>query len=122
MTSGFVDGSYGVNAHSEHKAGGDELVKWMATPEFGQLFASTLKQISAVPGITPGDPLLAQACQNLQDQRRAYMMVVDFGYGNPLAVDQDGEALQKMLGGTSAADAGKLVQKGISAWFKPSGG
>lgn len=122
VTSGFVDGSYGINAHSEHKAEATELVKWMATPEFGQSFASTLKQISAVPGTTPGDPLLAQAYQNFKTNGATYMMVVDFGYGNPLGRDQDGEALQKMLGGTSAADAGKLVQKGISAWFKPSGG
>jgi raffinose/stachyose/melibiose transport system substrate-binding protein len=122
LTSGFVDGSYGVNAHSEHKTEAMELVKWMATPEFGRLYANTLKQISAVPGVTPGDPLLAQTYQNFKSHGATYMMVVDFGYGNPLGRDQEGEALQKMLGGTSAADAGKLVQKGISAWFKPSGG
>jgi hypothetical protein len=50
------------------------------------------------------------------------MTVVDLGYGNPLGRDHDGMALQKMLGGGSAADAGKFVQKGVSAWFKPSGG
>jgi raffinose/stachyose/melibiose transport system substrate-binding protein len=122
LTSGFVDGSYGVNAHSAHKAEAIELAKWMATPEFGQLFAGTLKQISAVPGVTPGDPLLAQAYQNFKTHGATYMMVVDFGYGNPLGRDQEGLALQKMLGGTSPADAGKLVQKGVSAWFKPSGG
>jgi raffinose/stachyose/melibiose transport system substrate-binding protein len=122
LTSGFVDGSYGVNAHSEHKTEAIELAKWMATPEFGQLYAGTLKQISAVPGTTPGDPLLAQTYQNFKSHGATYMMVVDFGYGNPLGRDQEGEALQKMLGGASAADGGKLVQKGISAWFKPSGG
>jgi raffinose/stachyose/melibiose transport system substrate-binding protein len=122
LTSGYVDGSYGVNANSAHKAEATELVKWMATPEFGQLYASTLKQISLVPGTTPGDPLLAQTYQSYQQHGATYMMVVDFGYGNPLGRDQEGQALQKMLGGTSAADAGKLVQKGISAWFKPSGG
>ncbi len=122
LTSGFVDGSYGVNAHSGHKAQAIELAKWMATPEFGQLYANTLKQISAVPGTTPGDPLLAQSYQNFKAHGATYMMVVDFGYGNPLGRDQEGEALQKMLGGESATDAGKLVQRGISAWFKPSGG
>jgi raffinose/stachyose/melibiose transport system substrate-binding protein len=122
LTSGYVDGSYGVNAHSGHRTEAIELAKWMATPEFGRLYASTLKQISAVPGTTPGDPLLAQALQNYQAHGATYMMVVDFGYGNPLGRDQEGQAMQKMLGGTSAADAGKLVQKGISAWFKPSGG
>ncbi len=122
LTSGFVDGSYGVNAHSPNKAAAIDLVKWMATPQFGQLFASTLKQISLVPGVTPTDPLLAQAYQNYKTHGAQYMMVVDFGYGNPLGRDQEGLALQKMLNGTSATDAGRLVQKGISAWFKPSGG
>jgi raffinose/stachyose/melibiose transport system substrate-binding protein len=122
VTSGFVDGSYGVNAHSPHKAQAMELIKWMATPEFGNLYAKELKQISAVPNVTPGDPLLAQAYQNFKTNGATYMMVVDFGYGNPLGRDQEGLALQKMLAGTSPADAGKLVQKGISAWFKPSGG
>ena len=122
LTSGYVDGSYGVNAHSAHKAEATELLKWMATPEFGKLYASTLKQISAVPGVAPTDPLLAQAYQNFKSHGATYMMVVDFGYGNPLGRDQEGLALQKMLAGTSPADAGKLVQKGISAWFKPSGG
>jgi raffinose/stachyose/melibiose transport system substrate-binding protein len=122
LTSGFVDGSYGVNAHSAHQAAAIDLVNWMATRDFGQRYASTLKQISAVPGTTPGDPLLAEALRNYQTHGASYMMVVDFGYGNPLGRDQEGLALQKMLAGTSAADAGKLVQKGISAWFKPSGG
>jgi raffinose/stachyose/melibiose transport system substrate-binding protein len=122
LTSGYVDGSYGVNAHSDHRAEATDLVKWMATPEFGQLYASTLKQISLVPGTTPGDPLLAQAYQNYKDHGATYMMVVDFGYGNPLGRDQEGQALQKMLAGGSAADAGRFVQKGISAWFKPNGG
>jgi raffinose/stachyose/melibiose transport system substrate-binding protein len=122
LTSGYVDGSYGVNAHSPHQAEAMELVKWMSTPAFGQLYANTLKQISLVPGTTPSDPLLAQAFKNYQEHGATYMMVVDFGYGNPLGRDQEGQALQKMLSGDSAADAGKLVEKGISAWFKPSGG
>lgn len=122
LTSGFVDGSYGVNAHSAHQAEAVQLVNWMATRQFGQMFANTLKQISAVPGTAPSDPLLAQELRNYQTHGTSYMMVVDFGYGDPLGRDQEGLALQKMLGGTSATDAGKLVQKGISAWFKPSGG
>ncbi len=122
LTSGYVDGSYGINAKTTHKAEATELLKWMATPAFGQLYADTLKQISLVPGTTPSDPLLAQAYKNYQDHGATYMMVVDFGYGNPLGRDQEGMALQKMLGGGSAADAGKFVQKGVSAWFKPSGG
>jgi raffinose/stachyose/melibiose transport system substrate-binding protein len=123
VTSGWVDGSYGVNTKSAHRAEALNLVKWMATREFGQLFANELKQISAVPGTTPGDPMLAEMFKNYQDHGVPYMMLVSFGYGNPLGRDATGEALQKMLNGdASAADAGKQIQKGIDAWFKPSGG
>ncbi|HEX6471157.1 MAG TPA: extracellular solute-binding protein [Streptosporangiaceae bacterium] len=122
VTSGWVDGSYGVNAKTRHQAQALDLVRWMATPEFGQLFANQLKQISAVPGTTPGDPLLAQMLKNYTDHGVPYMMVVSFGYGNPLGRDAEGTALQKMLNGdASASDAGKEIQKGIHAWFKPSG-
>jgi raffinose/stachyose/melibiose transport system substrate-binding protein len=123
VTSGWVDGSYGVNAKSQHRAEALELVKWMATKEFGQLFASELKQISAVPGTTPGDPRLAEMFKNFQDHGAPYMMFVSFGYGNPLGRDTEGTALQKMLNGdASSSDAGKEIQKGIGAWFKPGSG
>ncbi|HEU0193850.1 MAG TPA: extracellular solute-binding protein [Gaiellales bacterium] len=123
VTSGWVDGSYGLNAKSQHRAEALELVKWMATKEFGQLFANELKQISAVPGTTPGDPMLAEMLNNFQEHGAPYMMLVSFGYGNPLGRDAEGTALQKMLNGqASASDAGKEIQKGIDAWFKPSGG
>ncbi|HEU5156194.1 MAG TPA: extracellular solute-binding protein [Streptosporangiaceae bacterium] len=123
VTSGWVDGSYGVSTKSRHQAEALELVKWMATKEFGGLFAGELRQISAVPGVTPSDPLLAQMLKNYTDHGAPYMMLVDFGYGNPLGRDAEGTALQKMLNGdASAADAGKEIQKGIGAWFEPSSG
>lgn len=119
-TSGFVDGSYGVNAKSAHQAEALELVKWMATPEFGQMFTDELAQISAVPGVTPKDPLLAEMHRNYTDHGSQYMMVVHFGYGDPLGRDIEGEGLQKMLNGdASAQTAADEVQKGIAAWFKP---
>jgi raffinose/stachyose/melibiose transport system substrate-binding protein len=123
VMSGWVDGSYGISAKSPHQAEALELVKWMATKEFGQQFADHLRQISAVPGTTPSDPMLAQMLKNYQDHGVPYMMFVSFGYGNPLGRDVEGTALQKMLNGdASASDAGKEIQKGIRAWFKPTSG
>jgi raffinose/stachyose/melibiose transport system substrate-binding protein len=122
LTSGYVDGSYGVNAKSAHRAQALDLIDWMATPQFGRLFANLLKQIPAVPGTAPSDPLLKQMLADYQAHGATYMMVVDFGYGDPLGRDQEGTALQKMLGGTSQASAGQMIQKGISAWFKPTAG
>jgi raffinose/stachyose/melibiose transport system substrate-binding protein len=119
-TSGFIDGSYGLNSKSKQQAKALELLKWMATPEFGQLFTNELTQISAVPGVTPKDPLLAQMLANYRDHGSQYMMSVHFGYGDPLGRDIEGEGLQKLLNDDgSAQDAANEVKKGIGAWFKP---
>lgn len=120
LTSGFVDGSYGVNSKSAHQAQALELVKWMATPEFGQLFTNELTQISAVPGVTPKDPLLAQMNNNYKSHGAQYMMAVHFGYGDPLGRDIEGQGLQKILNGDgSGKDAAEGVKKAVASWFKP---
>ncbi|MQA97810.1 MAG: extracellular solute-binding protein [Streptosporangiales bacterium] len=120
VTPGFADGSYGVNAKSPNQKEALELVKWMATPEFGQLFADELKQISAVPGVSPKDPLLAEMIAKYRSQGEPYSMAVHFGYGEPLGRDAEGEAIASMLlGKMDAKAAGTKIQKDISAWFKP---
>lgn len=122
VTPGFADGSYGVNAKSPNQKEALELVKWMATPEFGQLFADELKQISAVPGVAPKDPLLAEMIGKYRTQGEPYSMAVHFGYGEPLGRDAEGEAIASMLLGKSDAKAaGSKIQKDIEAWFKPEG-
>ena len=49
-TAGWADGNFGVSAKSTKQEAATELVKWMATKEFGQMVADEIKQISAVPG------------------------------------------------------------------------
>ena len=44
-----------------------ELVKWMTTKEFGQMVNDDIKQISAVPGVDPSDPLLKQMSDNYKN-------------------------------------------------------
>jgi raffinose/stachyose/melibiose transport system substrate-binding protein len=122
LVPGWTDGSWGVNAGSKHQAEALELVKWMATKEFGQAFTDELKQISPVPGVTPSDPLLAQMAKAYEERPAPYLMLVDFRYGQPLGTDLLSEGLQQMLLGKADAEqvAGQ-VQKGLSQWFKPQG-
>jgi raffinose/stachyose/melibiose transport system substrate-binding protein len=120
LVPGWTDGSWGVNAAGKHQAEALELVKWMATKEFGQAFTDELKQISPVPGVTPSDPLLAEMARAYQERPAPYLMLVDFRYGEPLGTDLVGEGIQQMLLGK--ADAGQVaasVQKGLSQWFEP---
>ncbi|PSK92333.1 carbohydrate ABC transporter substrate-binding protein (CUT1 family) [Murinocardiopsis flavida] len=120
LTPGFADGSYGVNAASGNKEAATKLVEWMATKEFGSAFSKELGQISAVPGVTPDDPLLAKMQADYADHGTPYMQGVYFGYGDPMGRDAEGAALASMLlGDASEKEAGEQIQKEISAWFKP---
>lgn len=120
VVPGFVDGSYGVNAKSKNKAAAKELVSWMATEEFGQLFADELKQISPVPGVEPSDPVVAEMAQAYAERPAPYLLLVDFRYGQPSGTDLLGAGLQKMLLGQSTPEqVAASLQKGISQWYRP---
>lgn len=120
VVPGYVDGSYGVNAKSKNKDAAKELVSWMATQEFGQLFADELKQISPVPGVEPTDALVAEMARAYDERPAPYLLLVDFRYGQPSGTDLLGAGLQKMLLGKAAPEqVAADLQKGISQWFKP---
>jgi raffinose/stachyose/melibiose transport system substrate-binding protein len=120
LVPGWTDGSWGVNSRSAHQAEALELVKWMASKEFGQAFTDELKQISPVPGVTPSDPLLAQMAAAYQERPSSYVMLVNFRYGQPLGTDLLSEGLQQMLlGKADAEEVAQQVQKGLSQWFEP---
>jgi raffinose/stachyose/melibiose transport system substrate-binding protein len=121
VVPGFVDGSYGVNAKSKNKKAAKELVSWMATKEFGQLFADELKQISPVPGVESKDPLVAEMAQAYEDRPAPYLLLVDFRYGTPSGTDLLGAGMQKMLLGKATPEqVAADLQKGVSQWFKPA--
>jgi len=120
---GWVDASYGLNAKSKHQKEALELLNWMATPEFGQLVADDLKQVSLVNGVTSSNELLKQMATDYRANPTPYMMLVDFRYGTPLGSDLAATGLQNMLLGKQNAQAvASDIQKGISQWFKPTGG
>jgi len=120
---GWVDASYGLNAKSKHQKEALELLQWMTTTEFATMVADDLKQVSLVKGVQSSDALLKQMVQDYQADPTPYLMLVDFRYGTPLGSDLAATGLQNLLLGKQSAQAvSSDIQKGISQWFKPTGG
>lgn len=120
-TAGWADGNFAVNAKSPDKEAALELVKWMATPEFGQLVADEVKQISAVPGVTYSDPVLKQVSDNYDSNGSPYLLLTDFRYGTPTGTDLLGKGVQEMfLGSKDAAAVSSALDTGVKTWFKPT--
>jgi raffinose/stachyose/melibiose transport system substrate-binding protein len=120
LVPGFVDGSFGVSAQSAHQEASIDLVRWMATPEFGQAFTDELRQISAVPGVEPSDEILAQALDAYLENPSPYVTYAYFSGGEPTAWDLASEGLSDLvLGSSSAEEAANHIQQGVDQWFEP---
>lgn len=117
---GYVDGSFGVSEASDNKEAALELVEWMASAEFGQLFSDELAQISPVPGVTPSDELLAEAVDAYAAEPSPYITYAYFSGGTPAAWDLASESFSSVvLGEIAAADAAGQIQRGVDQWFTP---
>ena len=80
-----------------------------------------IRQISAVPGVEPTDPLLKQMSQNYTDSGSPYLLLTDFRYGSPTGTDLLGKGLQELLLGSKDATAvSQDLDTGVKTWFKPS--
>ncbi len=120
LVPGYVDGSFGVSAKSPDQEAALDLVRWMATPEFGQAFTDELRQISAVPGVEPSDDLLAQALEAHLANPGPYVTYAYFSSGEPTAWDLASEGLSNfVLGQSSAEEAAGHIQQGVDQWFEP---
>jgi len=120
-TTGYADGAFGISAKSDAQDASKELVKWMATKEFGQLVADKVKQLSAVPGVSYSDPLMKQMSENYTKNPTPYLLLVDFRYGTPSGSVLLGKGVQEMLlDKKSAAAVSTDLQTGVSQWFKPA--
>lgn len=120
-TAGWADGNFAVNSKSPNKEAATELVTWMATPEFGQLVADEVKQISAVPGVTYSDPVLKQVADDYDRTGSPYLLLTDFRYGTPTGTDLLGKGAQELfLGSKDATTVSTELNTGVMTWFKPS--
>ena len=119
LTPGFVDGGYALTKNSAQKEAATELLNWMATPEFGELFAKNVKQISAVNGVVPEDELLAKMIKEYNDNGAPYLPAVEFRLEQPWGTTLIGENVQRIwLGEESADEAAKTVWSGVSQWYR----
>lgn len=122
LTPGWVDASFGVNSTSPDKEEALELVRWMASAEFGQMVSDELKQLNPAEGVTPTDPLLEEISQLRNESPTPYLLLQDFRYGEPTGTDLMSAGLQSMLlGDATAPEVAQDLQKGIAQWFEPKG-
>lgn len=120
-TAGWADGNFAVNSKSPHQEAATELVQWLTTPEFGQLVADEVKQISAVPGVTYSDPVLKQVADDYDKTGSPYLLLTDFRYGSPTGTDLLGKGAQELfLGSKDAKTVSTELNTGVMTWFKPT--
>lgn len=120
LTPTYVDGSWSLNAKSTNQAVALNLLRWMASQQFGQLFSNKLSQMSPIRGVTFINPLLAQMAANAKKYPAPYLLIADFRWAAPTGTDIMAPGLQKLfLGTTNPAQLATALQTGISTWFKP---
>ncbi|HYH34522.1 MAG TPA: extracellular solute-binding protein [Nocardioides sp.] len=120
LTPGWVDASFGVNSESPDKEEAVELVRWMATQDFGQMVSDELKQMNPVEGVEPSDPILQEISELYNASPTPYLLLQDFRYGEPTGTDLMAAGLQSMLlGDTDAQAVSEKLQKGVAQWFEP---
>jgi raffinose/stachyose/melibiose transport system substrate-binding protein len=121
LVPGYVDGSFGVSTKSPDREAALELVRWMATPEFGQAYSDEMRQISVVPGVIPKDELLAQALDAHLANPSPYITYAYFSGGEPTGWDLASEGLSDyVLGQSSAEQVAEHIQRGVDQWFTPN--
>ncbi len=114
----YVDGSYGINSASKHQDAAVEFVKFLASKQYGQMFTDTLKQISAVPGVLPTDPVLSTMADRMQSEGTPYLMLTAFRYGQPSGSTLLQNEMQAVLAGDkSVEEAAGNIQRGVAGWF-----
>jgi len=116
----WVDGSYGVNAKSKHKAEALKFMEFMTTKQFGEMFANELTRISAVPDVQTSDPLVNKMADLASTSSTPYLMVVHFNEGKPTTKVTLETSLQGMyLGQLTPEQVAQEVQKSAETWFAP---
>tara|TARA_R110002124_G_scaffold133942_2_gene296448 strand:+ start:9353 stop:10594 length:1242 start_codon:yes stop_codon:yes gene_type:complete len=119
LVARYFDGGYAANAAGSNKEASIKFLNFLASKEFGQAFANTLNNISAVPGVTFDNPLLAEV-NDLNQSSIPYLMLVHFRFGEPSgSVLIQGE-MQKLFAGQTTPEAvGEALTTGLAAWYEP---
>lgn len=116
----YVDGSYGVNASTDHAEAALEFVRFLASQQYGQMFTDTLQQISAVPGTNPEDDVLAGIVGLMEDYGSPFLMLTAFRYGQPSGSTLLQNEIQGVFAGVvGIEEAMANIQEGLAAWHTP---
>ncbi|QFT91051.1 Multiple sugar-binding protein precursor [Bacillus sp. THAF10] len=116
----WVDGSFGINANSEHKEEAKKFLEFLTTKEFGDLFTKEFKMISANPEVQSDDELVNSLSEAVNQYSTPYMMLVHFAGGNPTTKVTIETELQGMYIGDQTVDGVvEKVQESAESWFEP---
>jgi len=114
----YADGGYGINADSEHIEEALEFIRFTATKEYGEMFTSKLKQISAIPGVSSDYPALKRIIEIAHPT--PYLMLTAFRYGNPSGSTLLQNEVQAMMAGEQDIETTlEKIQTGVASWYEP---
>jgi raffinose/stachyose/melibiose transport system substrate-binding protein len=120
VTPAYADGGFAINSASKHQEEAAELLNWIASKEFAQLFADELSMFSAIPGVEYKDELLQEMWDLYTSSPASYLLLVNFRYGEPQGTAVLGEGVQQLfLGELDAAGLAQKLQTGVDQWFVP---
>lgn len=116
----YMDGSYGINAASQHKEEALKFINFVASTEYGQMFADELSQPSAVPGVKPKHPVLAEMLSLAERKSTPHLMLVGFRFEQPSGSTLLQTNLQAMFSDKLTAEqVAAEIQTGLAKWYKP---
>ncbi|MCD7061369.1 extracellular solute-binding protein [Pelagibacterium xiamenense] len=115
----FFDGGYAGNADTEHPEAVQTFLSFLTTPEFGNMFANELGNISPIPGVEFESELLQEVAE-LNENSIPYIMLVHFRYEEPSGSVLLQAEVQRMLAGeTTPEAAAQAVTDGIATYYEP---
>lgn len=116
----WVDGSYGIVKSTKHPEEAKLLMEFLASQEFGQRFSDELNRLSAIPGVTPKNPLVQKMTQLSEKSMVPYLMLVHFGEGTPTTKTTFEDSLQGMyIDKLTVEQVADATQASADKWFQP---
>ena len=119
LVAAFSDGSYGLVADTDARDAAIEVLNFIASPEFAQLFADELGWPAARPDVTSSDPTLSKMIE-MQGNTTPYLSLVGYRWQTPTASSViQSEIIDMVEGNITAGKLAADVNAAVSTWFKP---
>ena len=118
--STWIDMNFSINVATQHQEAALQLLRFLASQEFGQAVVNELSMISSVPGVdVTGNPYIARVIE-LQRNTTPNIFLVGFRFESPTgsAIFQPAVA-EMLIGEITAADVARQLMEGISLYFEP---